>query len=353
MLNKKNIVWLCALSLVLLSACQQNTTQNVNESSINQTTSASEVLTDEYRQVFVNNAYPISKSRGISANVGSATNVATFERGLLEISKGHFSPNQYYFLEGQFLEAKTVSGWLSVQSDDKPNGLNTTIPGQRDIIISILEQDFMLLVDGNYELNGMSIGIALNPNVNVTTTLTDADLITIGKNASVKILETLRQTNGLSQIPIVFGLYKQMDDKGVSRGAYIQSGVSTSGTTISNWASTNIVKRIYPLDADNSTESAKFIELKRNVEGFFPNLNGVVGHATFADNVLTELQINITTQFYGQSEMAGLAQFLVEQAAIYNRTGLKVTIIVESVRGTEAVIFKDTNELVFHRTILK
>lgn len=123
--------------------------------------------------------------------------------------------------------------------------------------------------------------------------------------------------------------------------------------TLNNWTQTKVEKRIFPVDSDKAQEFTTFSTFKKNVESFFPNLNGVVGEATFYDGELTKLYITVTTQFYGQAELIGLAQYLIEQAAVYNRSNLKVVIHVESVRGTEVVISKNVQETQFHNTILK
>lgn len=339
--------------MVLIACTKLPVSQLTSSSEQTQTVSHTVPTADDYRLVFVNNTYPISKSRGITANLITPTNIAAFEKGLLNISKSQFPTNAYYFLEGQFIDSAQISEWLSVQSDAKPNGLNTTIPGQRDIIVSILEQDYMQQVDNNYALSGMSIGIALNPTVSATVTLSDKDLLTIGKNASVKMLETLRKKDGMQSIPIVFALYRQVENYGVSKGAYLMSGVSTNGTTITKWTPTKVERRVFPLDIDKPNEISQFTDFKKQIESFFPNLNGVVGEAVFLDDVMTELDVTITTQFYGQSEMLGLMQFVVEQASRYNKEGLRVTIKIETVRGIEAVVFKAQNETVFHSVLMR
>lgn len=337
----------------VLGACAPSVAPTNRTSESQQGTQATKTtIGSDYRMILLDGKYPVSQSRGITTNLSTATNVSEFENGLMDLSKSQFSPDAYYFLEGQFISEEEVTNWLNVQSVNNPTGLNTTTPGQKDVIVSILEQDYMKEVNGNFELNGVSIGLALNPHLNTTTTLTDAQLLQIGKAASAKILNQLRQKEGMANIPIVFGLYKQVVDSGLSRGVYLESAVATTNT-LNNWTQTKVEKRIFPVDSDKAQEFTTFSTFKKNVESFFPNLNGVVGEATFYDGELTKLYITVTTQFYGQAELIGLAQYLIEQAAVYNRSNLKVIIHVESVRGTEVVISKNVKETQFHNTILK
>lgn len=344
------------LSVFVLVACSANMTSQVETTTTTQVagpqTTKTGVFDGDYRMVFLDGKYSVSKSRGITNGLSTATNVSEFENGLMDLSKLRFSPKEYYFLEGQFIDSKEVSNWLKVQSHDNPTGLNTTTPGQKDVIVSILEQDYMKEVNGNFELNGVSIGIGLNPQIHSSITLTDEQLLQIGKTASSKILDQLRQKEGMSTIPIVFGLFKQSVDNGLSRGVYLETSVATE-KGMGPWTRTKVEKRVFPVDSDKAEEYAKFSEFKKNIESFFPNLNGVVAESTFVDGVLSKLNITITTQFFGQSEIIGLSQYVIEQASVYNRMNLKVVIQVQSVRGTEAVISKNINDTQFHSAILR
>lgn len=345
------------LSVFILAACSANTTNQVETTTettqaVGPQTTKTGVYAGDYRTIFLDGKYPISKSRGITSGLATATNVSEFENGLMDLSKLQFSPNEYYFLEGQFIDSKEVNNWLKVQSHDNPTGLNTTTPGQKDVIVSILEQDYMKEVNGDFELNGMSIGIGLNPQIHSSITLTDEQLLEIGRTASAKILEQLRQKEGMANIPIVFGLFKQSVDNGLSRGVYLESTVATD-RGMGRWTQTKVEKRVFPVDSDMAEEYARFAEFKKNIEAFFPNLNGVVAESTFVDGVLSKLNITITTQFFGQSEIIGLSQYIIEQASVYNRANLKVVIQVQSVRGTEAVISKNVNDTQFHSAILR
>lgn len=345
------------LSVFILVACSASTASQVETTTestqtVGPQTTRTGVYAGDYRTIFLDGKYPISKSRGITSGLTTATNVSEFENGLMDLSKLQFSPNNYYFLEGQFIDSKEVNNWLKVQSHDNPTGLNTTTPGQKDVIVSILEQDYMKQVNGDFELNGMSIGIGLNPQIHSSITLTDEQLLEIGRAASDTILEQLRQKEGMENIPIVFGLFKQSVDNGLSRGVYLESAVAT-GQGMGKWEQTKVEKRVFPVDSDMADEYARFMEFKRNIEAFFPNLNGVVAESTFVAGVLSKLNVTITTQFFGQSEIVGLSQYIIEQASVYNRTNLKVVIQVQSVRGTEAVISKNVNDTQFHSAILR
>ncbi|NEW65585.1 CamS family sex pheromone protein [Carnobacteriaceae bacterium zg-84] len=342
---------LIAFLFVLVGCAKNNSTpqtQKVSDEGNVVVTNNSDNAND-YKMILLDGKYPTSKTRGASLTLLTPVNIAEFEVGLTDLSKIQFPANQYYFLEGQYLPNQDIQKWLQVQNGENPDGLNKS--NTPKAISTILEQDYMLLVDNGYELNGVSIGIALNPQVN-DTLLSDNNLLELGKEAATKIVERIRTKEGMGNIPILIGLFKQSIDNGASRGSYLSYAVSKSGVSLSEWKPVNVEKRLFPLDNDKTDDVSVFSTFKKSVESFFPNLNGIVGEATFIDGTMSELNITVTTQFYGQSEMIALTQFLVEKANAYSASNLNVKIKVESVRGTEAVIHKKQGETVFHSVVL-
>lgn len=306
----------------------------------------------DYRMLFLDSKYPTSQTRGATITLGLSSNITAFEIGLMELSKKYFSPNDYYFLEGHYVTGEEINKWLGNSSQDNPLGLNDTKTGEEDFIVTIVEQDYMTYENNNYMLSGVSIGIALNPYISSSKTLSDAELLSRGKLSAEKVVAFLRQKEGFQSIPIHVGLFKQNNDNGVARGSYLVSGI-TQQVSISNWQDTKIEKRIFPLDTDKTEQVTTFSTFKRTIEAFFPNLNGLSAEATFTEDVLTKLQVTITTQFYGQAEMKALEQFLIEQANGTYNSEIEMTIHVESVRGTEMVVFKKAADSTFTAVNLK
>lgn len=341
-----------ASMLLLLSACGSQSKAPVTPSEqVNVQGVALEG--NQYRVVFLDGHYQVSKSRGYSTVLNTAENIAFFEKGLLDISKKTFSPEKYYFLEGQFLETEELQKWLSVRKQDNPVGLNETGENEKDFVVTILEQNFMTPRDGDYELSGMSLGVALNPKIADNRMLSDADVLERGKVVAAQLVSQVREKPGFAGVPIVVGLFKQSVEDGVSYGKYLGSGVSREQNKFEKWEHITVEKRVFPLDIDVSEESSVFSEFKRDVEKLFPNLNGVVGQAIITDGTLTELDVTITTQFYGQTEMMAFAQFLKQKAAsTYPNSALKVTIKVESIRGTEIVVFKKSGENTYQAVVV-
>lgn len=347
---KKSVFFLCAITL--LSACtQKNTTETNDKKQTDVVTSTASHQVDDYRMLFIDGQYKTSSIRGYTLELATVENIAAFETGLMNLSKAEFNPSQFYFIEGQFITNEEMNSWLAVKSPENLNGLNT----QQDnhmFISTILEQDYMILNQENYELSGVSIGLALNPKFSGTS-LTDDELLAKGKEAVSQLLPLLRAKEGFESIPIMFGLFKQSVDNGLSHGTYLTTATSHTGTSIARWTNTKLEKRVFPLEMDKTEEASVFTAFKRNIEKFFPNLNGVVGAVTFANGAMSELDIRITTQFYGQAEMIAFEQFLLEQAsATYTASDLAVKIRVETVRGTELIVYKKAGENSYHSIVL-
>ena len=45
--------------------------------------------------------------------MNNALNINEIERGLMNLSVNHFSTDKFYMQEGQYLEEKMISQWLS------------------------------------------------------------------------------------------------------------------------------------------------------------------------------------------------------------------------------------------------
>ena len=66
--------------------------------------------TNGYTVLMKNGRYNISPIAGLTATDNdNSVDTRELERGLIQISKNQFSPNQYVFQEGQYLDTSTVT----------------------------------------------------------------------------------------------------------------------------------------------------------------------------------------------------------------------------------------------------
>jgi len=306
--------------------------------------------------------YATSENRGITLQLNSNINIKLFEEDLMRLSQNQFSTEDHFIQEGQLLPGDLVSTWLERRSEDNSEGLNPPSNNNSDseervpnYLSSILEQDYYVQNEnGEYELAGISIGLAMNSvdyyseeqyGPTLEQDISRDELIQQGESMADEIVSRMREMEDIPDVPIMVGLFEQALTDDLAGGVYLQTGLSESGTeTVSNWQSTNEERLIFPLEGTDSQEGNMFMNFQNEVTQFFPNSSGVTGRAHYANNVLVDLQVEVNTQFYGQGEMIAFTQFLNTAANNYLPENIEISIKVESLNGVESVLQRDENE---------
>lgn len=372
--NKVSIKTAVVLSFVgLLAACSslESTVEQIpqpNNTVVPVETTSNKLSNTFYRALIVDGVYKPSKNRGVSLELNSSINMKDFETGLLDISRNVFSTENYYFQEGQIITEETALSWLRRQSEDNPDGLNptgndSTDPASRvPIYLSqIVEQDYMVQTDKGFELGGIAIGLAMNQ-IDYYTTKDDKDriysheqeldLAKVEENAKQygnKIVERLRQEEGLGSIPIVVGVFVQSPQDSLAGGVYTLEGLSTEGNSVSEWVKRNEEKILFPSDIE-SEDASHFANFKNEIQSFFPNLSGVTGVGYYKNSQLHNLEIAIMTQFYGETEIIAFTQHITDAASQYLPQNAQIEIKVESIDGMESFVARDqgTQNFTYH-----
>ncbi|WP_236610105.1 CamS family sex pheromone protein [Planococcus halocryophilus] len=121
-------IWWIPISLLLLSGCVPSKTDEktevINEKEEVETAIIPSMQLDDqfYRTLL---PYKASATRGKIVNrLNSRYDIAETENGLLRLSQKQFSPDDYYFQEGQKITDEDVTSWLRRSSEDNPAGLN-------------------------------------------------------------------------------------------------------------------------------------------------------------------------------------------------------------------------------------
>jgi protein involved in sex pheromone biosynthesis len=115
------------ISITLLGGCIPSLTNDTEvvketeENDVETTIIPSMQLSDQFYRTLL--PYEESASRGlIVSNIHSKYDLKEVENGLIRLSQRSFSTNDYFFQEGQTLDADTLSLWLARSSqDDLPN----------------------------------------------------------------------------------------------------------------------------------------------------------------------------------------------------------------------------------------
>lgn len=362
---------LAITSASLLSACvgleqlndQTDHTKPNAETNVPVNTTSNQLSNDYYRALIEDGKYKPSKSRGVSLSLDSGYNINNFELGLMDLSKKVFPTDQYFFREGQVLDSDTIKEWIGRKSKQNPEGLNPGASGEEKsskpyYLAQVLEQDYIVKNDHTYELAGLSIGLAMNSEYRYTKDgkeytqeIDDETLKQRGKEMASIILQRLREIDSLKDVAIVFGIFKQAAPDDIAGGTYVCTATSTKGALISSWSNVNKKMKVFPLAGGEPTQdSTQFENFRTNVESFFPNLSGVTGRATYEEGVLTDLKVEITTQFYGKAEIIAFAQHCTDMASKYLKYNVPVEVQIKSINGPEALLIQNlaTHSFTYH-----
>ena len=369
MKHKLRLGLLGLMSAFTLAACaditqanRQNTnTKNDANTKVVQSTT-NQLSNNFYRALMTNGKYQVSQNRGATLSLNTGFNLKNFETGLIDLSRNVFPTNQYFFREGQIIDADTTAKWIARKSDKNPEGLNPADNGDASptgraplYLAQILEQDYMIQTENNFELGGISIGVAMNSVDYYTNGDRDAEteiskevMIEQAKTIVNQILTRLRQNDALKAVPIVFGVFRQTSKDDIGGGVYVLEATSVEGTEITNWTNVNQKVTVLPLVNEAATEeSTAFENFKTEVQNFFPNLSGVTARVKYQDNVAKKMVVDIMTQFYGESEIIALAQHVTDAANKYLSKTTPVEVRISSINGVEAFLMQDLTQGVF------
>ncbi len=374
MLKKLTSVGLIAL-LLTLSACnapwagndKQKVVKNAPKGSDKTVTLIPQTSSKDYRSIHPKKP---SETRGyIQYGVSNRVDIDQIELGLMRLSKQPFSPDNYAFQEGQYLQPSDINTMLKRKNEDK-QGLNPALGSGKDVrakaenspkILSyVLEQDY-LKPSGkdSYKIGGVSIAVSLNQvysdqvadkagklyDVNVPL---DMNMVKAkGKAYAKEILKRVRAKKGLSNVPVFIALYTEAPPESLVPGSYFASTlVSGSSSSIGNWNSVKEDHVMFPSNSaskDHKSDADSFDKFKTDVQDYFSNYIGVVGKATYRDGELKQLNFDINIKFYDKTEVESFTNYiasLLSDKFPFSRD-IPVSITISSVNKQEALIVKN------------
>ncbi|QTD43035.1 CamS family sex pheromone protein [Sporosarcina sp. Te-1] len=318
-------------------------------------------LKDEFYKTLI--PFKQSASRGmVVSNLHTKYDMKEVEQGLLRLSTRHFDPEKYFFQEGQYIDKETARKWLA-RSSDNDQGLNPAgaskgasaeeAAEQAPIYLAhIVEQNYLQKSgENNIRLSGISIGLALNSiyyaRDGSETRIPDDKLQKEGMKMADEIVSRLRAKEGLADIPIVIGLFKQESRSSIVPGTYFATAYADKGkTAASGWKEVN--EKYVTLPAPSSLTNYRdinntFSKFKQDIDKYFPSFVNVIGTAHFRDDEYESLRIEVPIQFFGTSETIGFTQYLTSLVKAYF-PNINVEVSITSVNGPEALIVKDSGE---------
>jgi protein involved in sex pheromone biosynthesis len=378
----KKIAVLLSVFMLILSACAPKFEQE--EEIVQQT--------DNKQQKAIIPKYNISESyyrtilpfkpgeaRGLVVeNLNTRLDVDEFESGLMRLAQERFSPKDYVFQEGQYLDKKTIQSWLKRKltkkqlkeekiDESKNIGLNPMMNDEGTneekntksplYLAHIMEHDYLVKNDDEkVQLGGVVIGLAMN-SVHYYQTeegypreveIEDKVIEREGKRIAAEVLSRVRKIKELKEVPITIALFKQQPVSSIIPGHFFAvTHVDEGSSSIDDWEEVNEQYYLFPSDEaekNHREDMMKFNNFKSDIDEFFPNYTGVIGRAFYRDDQLQQLTINIPMQFYGKAEVIGFTQYVTGLVMEHFPDYINVNVYISSVSGPESLIIRKANE---------
>ncbi|MBB5181933.1 protein involved in sex pheromone biosynthesis [Planomicrobium koreense] len=363
-------IWWIPVSLLLLAGCVPSASDEAEVLSTEEEAETAIIpsiqLDDRYYRTLL--PYKQSATRGTIINrLNSRYDIEEAEDGLLRLSQRQFSPDDYYFQEGQKITREDASAWLSRKS--KENGLGLNAADSRDakakeagdrpspeILAHIVEQNYLVKTDKEtIRLGGVSIGLALNSiyynsidEVSYEESIPQAQLDKEGKRMAAEIIKRLREKEGMKDIPITVGLFKQSSRGAIAPGTYFAFGVAPGGENdVANWTPVKEEFVIFPTSGSEDKYrdvDTSFRNFKMDVEEYFSNFTSVIGTGFYQEDQLRSLKVDIPVQFYGSAELIGFTQYLTGLVLEHFPENIEVEVSVTSTNGPEALVIRKAGQ---------
>ncbi|MEJ6348745.1 CamS family sex pheromone protein [Holzapfeliella sp. He02] len=373
----KKIVYLIQLIIlmIVLTGCgnlQNSNLANNNSAQVQNTFQITGTTNDNtYNVLLQDGRYKSSPSRGATATMLNSVDVTGMESGLVQISKQTFSTEKYIFQEGQQISQSDAYNWLGRYDEkDNPEGLNPTANSETDsdkrtpiYLEQLLEQNYMTGSGNNYSVQGISLTLAMNSvdyyqkeknGATYSTKISREDQEKQGKEMAQKVVERLRQKEGLKNIPIVIALYSRPSVDSLTGGTYFATTtINGDSSAINNWQTIDNQTQVFPIvssseKAINSSDLEAFQNFKSIVQGYFPNLSGVIAKSSYENGKLNAMTITVNTQFYGYQQINSFTKLISNSAEKYLPKNVPIEIKVQAVGEVQSVVIRDSNNYNFY-----
>src|SRR5690625_121038 len=169
-----------------------------------------------------------SKARGvITEQMGNRLDINEVEEGLRRHSTSVFSPDDYYFEEGQYITRemlmKEEEGIIDALNPDRDSRYQSEEEAEENtrFFSHVIEQNYLeKKSDNSVELKGVSIGIALKSVYRFQTEeggpyyyqdIPFEDVQEQGTEVAQSLLEKLSQIEGLEEDDIIVAIYREAE----------------------------------------------------------------------------------------------------------------------------------------------
>ena len=321
----------------------------------------------------------VNIARGsIINNMNNALNINEIERGLMNLSVNYFSTDKFYMQEGQYLEEKMISQWLSRKTDEGI-GLNPAIETRSDnvledekkyplILSHVLEQNF--INKENNKVEGLSIAISLNEFYDIRVSDANGliytgqvkvdqndddinDVKNYGKEVAKRILEDIRKNEKYPRVPIYLTLYQESNINDIIPGIFLaETFIPKDADTITKWFDIDKKHYIFPSDALYSLDQNMYNKLlifKEDIQGGFKHLNPkIMGKLRYEDGKLTDINLEIHVPLVNDIELIGLLQLTSTKINTILFDYIPITIrVIDQKQDVGIVLWDPTEKQIF------
>lgn len=363
----KKLLMLALVSVLLLSGCLQNSTeeevlQNDNANEETSIVPSYKLSEENYRMIL---PYKTSKARGVITNqMGSnRVDIDEMEEGLRRLSKEVYNPEEMYFEEGQHLTSDMIYEWIGELNPTVETGSDEeTFRENPRYLTHILEQNYLRPSDDEpVELAGISLGIAMKSVYRFQTDAGEPFMYQdIPMNEMLgqayEIAETIvqdirRDIPDLADIPIMIAIYRENEQSSPVPGSFVaKANVAGGSSSIGEWESINEEYVLFPSreGQEKYYDDHEIVNSFGNkISDFFPNYVGVIGKGFYIDEELQKLTIEIPIEFYGKAEVTGFTQYAygLVMDMFQNHYDLEIN-ITSSNNGNkvESLIYREAGE---------
>ncbi|MEG0314384.1 MAG: CamS family sex pheromone protein [Erysipelotrichaceae bacterium] len=360
----KHKLILLVIVTALLGGCSSNDEKKNNDELL-----TAPVISGDYAMLL---PYEGNDTRVAHANFNpSSYNIDEIGFGMLELSKKHFSPDDYVVKEGNLLSYDDLVpstsmddqlGLLGRISDTNTIGLNpaknselqlaTGTNGKIEnptIIVDIFEADMMKKEKDKYELNGVSIAMVVNDKLQVddglygkTVQMDKAKFDLYVEESARKLVSYLKNMPQVGDtVPIYVTIYNSSSTDETLPGSFIAEAYFDSN----NAKFTQIDEKWYLFPSkdvekiDNVTYT-QFVTLKNAISQSLPENVSVIGKGKYISNILDKLNITVTLQGKTYNEQIATIQYLKKLLTDFSDTNAEYTIDVKVVNDTVALLQK-------------
>ncbi|API91426.1 putative lipoprotein YerH [Virgibacillus pantothenticus] len=325
---KKISIWFIG-ALLLLTSCAPN----MNDEEVVQKKESNskeeqaivpsyQLSAENYKMIL---PFKPGKARGvIVGQVANRLDIDEMEEGLRRHSKEVYDPDKYLFQEGQYIDEETVINWIDALNPKKKEKASKEYHEKNPRYLShILEQNYLVKNEENtVSLGGVSIGIAMKSTYQFKTeaggptyerNISQSEMMKQANKIAGKILENLREIEGLENVPVMMAIYREEDEASPVPGNFVaKTNIPADSSSVGEWESIGEKYVLFPSEEgkEKHFEDHELVtNFGKEIASYFPNYVGVIGEGFYVNDELQKMSIEIPIEFYGKGEVVGFTQY--------------------------------------------